>query len=477
MINVAQQLPEFIGTDYPGFVEFLKAYYQWYEEEFSPNYFGDLIDVDQTIEPFLKYFRKELDIFGITNDSTSRFYLRHLKELYTSKGSREAFEFLFKILFDKQSHIKMPWDYTFIVSGGKWRVPFSVIVNMSEEDAAKIIGKEVTFYDALGNPYKTVVEYVNLLPSGLVEVFIGRLRTTSLVSMIWDDGGVETTTTTLSQVTSVSVVDGGTGFTVGETFEVNAAGGTGMVVKIASVDAFGGIKAVTIVSFGTGYENDFNWIIVGGEGAAEVTFFPKIHVLVATDTLYLRAAADGTLILGDYTIVTADAANLPHGLATGDPVVYRNGGGDSVGGLDNEEVYYVIRVDATKLKLAATYSDALADIPIDLTPGATGSDHTLSRLGDAILHFSTGTRREYPGYYDGSGSVLGDGCFIEDSFYYQVYSYVTVLEETLAKYETILRSVLHPSGTKHFAEYTVSHDAEFEFGLTLEIDPDEIMPG
>ena len=70
-----------------------------------------------------------------------------------------------------------------------------------------------------------------------------------------------------------------------------------------------------------------------------------------------------------------------HGLANGQALTYRNGGGDSIGGLDNGESYYVIKVDDKKIRLAETKAKATKENPdaIDLAPSvATGFSHTLS---------------------------------------------------------------------------------------------------
>ena len=47
------------------------------------------------------------------------------------------------------------------------------------------------------------------------------------------------------------------------------------------------------------------------------------------------------------------------GLATGDAVFYDNGGGTSIGGLNDGQTYYVIAVDPTHIKLAATFNNAV----------------------------------------------------------------------------------------------------------------------
>ncbi|MBN2061399.1 MAG: LEPR-XLL domain-containing protein, partial [Deltaproteobacteria bacterium] len=69
-----------------------------------------------------------------------------------------------------------------------------------------------------------------------------------------------------------------------------------------------------------------------------------------------------------------------HGLKTGDLIVYDSSGGNSIGGLKNGEVYYVIADESTpdKVKLAASVTDAAAGKAIDLDKSeATGTGHEL----------------------------------------------------------------------------------------------------
>ncbi len=68
------------------------------------------------------------------------------------------------------------------------------------------------------------------------------------------------------------------------------------------------------------------------------------------------------------------------GWHTGDAVVYNNGGGNnqSIGGLNTGQTYYVIKLDPTHIKLAASLHDAVNDQPVALTSTAgTGTNQTL----------------------------------------------------------------------------------------------------
>ncbi|MEM0925277.1 MAG: hypothetical protein AAGJ83_04505, partial [Planctomycetota bacterium] len=70
-----------------------------------------------------------------------------------------------------------------------------------------------------------------------------------------------------------------------------------------------------------------------------------------------------------------------HGFVTGDKVVYSNGGGQSIGGLDHGRTFYVVAETSTSVRLAESAADAANGTTISLQPYfATGSQHGLGRV-------------------------------------------------------------------------------------------------
>ena len=86
----------------------------------------------------------------------------------------------------------------------------------------------------------------------------------------------------------------------------------------------------------------------------------------------------GTVKLADDFILLTDP-----GLTTGSRVTYRNGGGTSIGGLSNNQTYYV-RVEGGAVSLFDTKAHAEATSAtagrVDLTSLGTGSNHSLGAL-------------------------------------------------------------------------------------------------
>jgi len=124
--------------------------------------------------------------------------------------------------------------------------------------------------------------------------------------------------------------------------------------------------------------------------------------VTVTDAVIMGGAVSITAEAGDASLfedkgLTFDPATIdsgssciaftkPHGLSTGDAVIYDVGEeGTAIGGLTNGSVYYVVVVDAETIRLAASSGDALAIDPkcIDLDPSpAVGDAHTFSKQKD-----------------------------------------------------------------------------------------------
>jgi hypothetical protein len=85
--------------------------------------------------------------------------------------------------------------------------------------------------------------------------------------------------------------------------------------------------------------------------------------------------------------------------------------------------------------------------------------------GYAILDVTVGALAKYPGYFSTNDGFLNDSVKIQDSYYYQAYSYVLRIDEQLENYKNVVKTILHPSGMAMFAEYNILNN--IEVGLEL----------
>ena len=125
---VNSQLPEFIRSDYPVFVEFLEKYYEFLEQPGNPVYelktFQDNYNVDLTRESLLKYFRtKILPSFPEETELTTERIIKSARDFYSKKGTPDSFEYLFRVLYGKDLDIYFPKLQILKASDGKWVLP------------------------------------------------------------------------------------------------------------------------------------------------------------------------------------------------------------------------------------------------------------------------------------------------------------------------------------------------------------------
>lgn len=130
---VQEQLPEFIQEEYPQFVRFIEAYYEFLENK-QPTANNDLYtrakeliditDVDKTLEEFeQQFFNTYLQLFPSTSANTEvskEIIIKNSIPFYLAKGNEKSFKYFFKSLFDEDISIEIPKNSVLVVSGGKW---------------------------------------------------------------------------------------------------------------------------------------------------------------------------------------------------------------------------------------------------------------------------------------------------------------------------------------------------------------------
>ena len=87
---VSRQIPEFIREDFPTFVAFVEAYYEFLQTQGVD--LSSVKDLDKTLDSFVGEFKKELahNLPSIAGDE--RFLLAHIKDQYLAKGSKSSYK-------------------------------------------------------------------------------------------------------------------------------------------------------------------------------------------------------------------------------------------------------------------------------------------------------------------------------------------------------------------------------------------------
>jgi hypothetical protein len=354
---VGSQLPEFIREDHTTFVAFLQAYYDYLETQ-SPD-IKDLGDIDDTLDSFVQYFKNEFASNLPTTTVDERFLIQHIKEQYLSKGSESSFNFLFRLLFNKDVVVEYPATQMLRASDGRWNKDISLRAEVTDGQPSDVVGKTAAAIDTVsGDSFFVLVErsdYVEVNTGSAIIIspdiyeFIINRRYTGTISvgdvLTYSENGINFQATIVSTTSTATITTPGTGFKVGDIFYITDAGdGYGSALKVTKVGVAGEILRLEFVKFGVNYTSNFT-----------ATLTPK------------NAGTNATIAIG------------------------------------------------------------------------------LDALGN------------YPGYYTSNAGFLDDAIYIQDSKYYQAFSYVLKVDELLDSYKSAVKSLVHPSGMAMFGQYDIQN--------------------
>jgi hypothetical protein len=174
---VNRQVPEYIREEYPVFISFLEAYYEFLEQK-QGTQLNDLVsqskglrtisDVDLSIEDFEQnFFNTFADLLprDVAIDKAS--LIKNVLPLYLSKGSESSFKLLYRMMFGDELEIKYPKNDVLRASDGKWEI----------ENALKISTEIYSYYTGDGTktqfkilPCRCPITAQPLTPSGVVTI-------------------------------------------------------------------------------------------------------------------------------------------------------------------------------------------------------------------------------------------------------------------------------------------------------------------
>ena len=531
---VKRHLPEHIREDYPTFVAFVEAYYEFLQSQ-GVN-LSTARDIDETLDSFIGQFKKELAVNLPNTVQDERFLLRKIKDQYLSKGSEASYKLLFRLLYGKEVEIFYPGQQMLRASDGRWNQELSVFARVDFGDAEDVIGKlvdirtETSVIKVLVDRKKQIFTYSNsvIFEFFLDRSFFGEINVGDIIRL-----NDQFQATVIPTTSKVRIIQPGKNFKVGQVFELRSGSGTSALLKVTEVTDTGGIKYCEIIKFGVNYTANFsNGLLANNtinsrvdvtqtastlvsdltyesDGAGTISADPDSFIVTGSGTSF---GSIGNPKIGDELWTDESPAKLvgviksiestttltlvdkPSTYAQSIPnvyagsYVYRNN--DSVG------VPYELVEDTSNFTYTSTlrslsegfneqgyvnYSDYVDSQFVDGTyVGSLVREFTLTFRNaqvqsdePAIIDINLGAVARYPGYYETNNGFLDDSIVIQDSNYYQIYSYVLKIDERLSSYKSAVKTMIHPAGMALFAEFNIFN----EYDLSLDVEARAISLG
>ena len=133
---IESQLPAFYQEEGENFILFIKAYYEWMERESDDHETTDggpvgesrellgYRDIDTSLTKFLIHFQQKY-LYGIPfkTITSKRFLLKHILDVYRSKGTIQCYRLLFKLVYGEDVEVYLPGRDVLRASDGIWNEP------------------------------------------------------------------------------------------------------------------------------------------------------------------------------------------------------------------------------------------------------------------------------------------------------------------------------------------------------------------
>lgn len=174
---VNRQVPEFVREEYPLFITFLEAYYEYLEQK-QGTQINDLTkrakdlrhisDVDDSIDDFeTSFFNTYASLIPKDVEIDKTTLIKNVLPLYLSKGSEASFKLLYRFIFAQELEVTYPKNDILRASDGKWEI----------ENSLKVSSEFFSYYT--GNGTTKEFKILQALSSSEISVFVNNVLQTT----------------------------------------------------------------------------------------------------------------------------------------------------------------------------------------------------------------------------------------------------------------------------------------------------------
>lgn len=258
---VENQFPSFYKEDGPGFVAFVKAYYEFLEttdkytykenrELFNSN------DIDDTLDEFIVHFKeKYLSDFPFVAATDKRFMIKHITDYYQTKGSKQSLELLMRLLFNEEVDLYIPGEDILKPSDSEWDTPIYIEVGKSPRTRG-FVNKQIVGTSSGATAFVEGVITKRVDGKLIDVVYLSSVRGNFIRSeRVTDDGIVKDAPEIIGSLTSIAIELGGRNNAIGDIFDVVTAQGRQGKVRVDAIENNTGKVDFAIAENGYGYTN------------------------------------------------------------------------------------------------------------------------------------------------------------------------------------------------------------------------------
>lgn len=430
---VRQQVPEFVVTDSPRFIEFMKGYYEFLDSYNQPV--DRLRNVDETSDELIAFLRHEFATRFPNAAVDDRKLIKIVRELYKVKGTVNAIDLLFRIFFSEAVTVSEPGKQLLRPSDGRWEqlqsvtavskfgsLPLdqtNIVLQFGDQDAITNFVEATKIELVAANTYVIYFRYTNYLfeEDQEIDFYVDQ-------NLVWKGRIVPS-------AASFEVVSGGNDWKVGQVIKFPGTV-SNTILQVTHATPAGELLKVRPIEWGR-FHSDNQTINVSPypNKPTNATYDIQSNI-VAYDSGTDTYIYDHVIEFNDYVDGLSEEM-----LGYSDTFTE-----SSYVGAD-----YVERSYVGLLVIFKNSSEGSSSSPLQVNTSISIEEWLASR---ATIVCKFGPLTTYFGkYLTEDGQASNPSIRIQDSYFYQLFSYVIQSTKSISEYSSIL-SVVHPAGYKYF---------------------------
>jgi len=261
-------------------------------------------DIDSTTTTMMDYFAKEFLINFPLNLSTDKpLLIKHISDIYRSKGTSTSYDFLFKSLYDIQNlTFYTPKLDLLKPSTGNWQQDKSIRI-ITDDPATSFESHSVTGKQSGATGIVNRIEEFAAGVFDITELFLTNIEGTFIVGESVDSNevdGVSGSGIAQGLISEILISTAGSDYKINDKLSFSGGGGVEAKAKVTDIGS-GALAKFTIFDGGDGYLEDKE-LTVNNFATLGTGFAGKIKDVI--DTFTFSKNED---IIGNYTSVTLDA--------------------------------------------------------------------------------------------------------------------------------------------------------------------------
>lgn len=497
---VGSQIPLQIRLNSRTFVELLEDYYRFLNIEGNPSNVIDRIvdehDLDKVVdELYLDKIKNEI-AKGIPNSPyvQKAFLLQRIVDAYEIRGNTESVLYFFRIFFNEEVSVRTPWDQVLIPSAGKWIRTLKSRILLYVGDETVLNNNKLVQYNRQG-AISATIEIESARKIKLKDKFYYdlTLRNDTSVGTFNPRLLVQTADglargKLIRSLSKISITDGGKGYSMGDRVFIGGKENISFRGVVQRVDTFGKILQVKLDNYGLSSSVDY---ITGIKNDPEVLpnlstvylngciFYTNTNYYFQSDLTATPDPYSGEFDLESDTVFeitgdTPDGLLSEHTNTSVDITATVTSQGllitnvhDRVDGISIHDFEYYTDADLVNqdysedFKTIANITVASNKVDIESNPASFQLSFGVVSLSDGFW----GDERHRPSGF----SVL------QDSFYYQIFSYEINSGIPINNWRSQLGEYLHPAGLKVFGRINSADTVALSTEMTGELSIDDSL--